>query len=295
MAEDRTPSNPASETELPAAETEVPANAPDDLERPAPPRINTSVPHSARIWNYLLGGKDNYPVDRMAGDKIREVFPGMVDIARHSRHMLTRAVRFLADEAGIRQFLDIGTGLPTVDNTHEVAQRLAPESRIVYVDNDPLVLVHAQALLTSTPEGATDYIEADVRDPEFILAEAAKTLDFTKPTALMLMGILGLVPDYDEARSIVNRLMDALPPGSYLALYDGADTDPSYVEALRRHNAGPDVVGYTPRSPEQIAGYFEGFTVLEPGIVSVSRWRVDPGLWNQAAEVACVGGVAHKS
>ena len=257
-------------------------------------QIDTEVPHSARIWNYLLGGKDNYPADRAAGDKVREVFPGMVDIARHSRHMLARTVRFLAGEAGIRQFLDIGTGLPTVDNTHEVAQRAAPESRIVYVDNDPLVLVHAQALLTSTPQGATAYIEADVRRPELILEEAAKTLDLTRPTALMLMGILGLVRDYDEARSIVDRLMAALPSGSYLALYDGADTDPAYVKALTGHNQGSGVVPYTPRSPELIAGYFDGLTLLEPGVVSVPLWRPDPSPWDQAPQVACYGGVARK-
>ncbi|GHH70211.1 hypothetical protein GCM10017673_21710 [Streptosporangium violaceochromogenes] len=258
-----------------------------------PPQLNTNVPHSARIWNYLLGGKDNYLADRQAGDRIRQVFPGMVDIARHSRYMLARTVRFLA-EAGVRQFLDIGTGLPTVDNTHQVAQRVAAESRVVYVDNDPLVLVHAQALLTSTPQGATDYIEADVRDPGLILREAARTLDLTRPTALMLMGILGLVTDYDEARSIVNRLMAALPSGSYLALYDGTDTDPAYVEALRRHNEGPGVVPYTPRSPERIAGYFDGLTLLEPGVVPVTRWRPDPNPWGAAPEVACAGGVARR-
>jgi hypothetical protein len=260
----------------------------------APRTIDSSVPHSARIWNYLLGGKDNYPIDRAAGDKIRETFPGMFDIARQSRHMLTRAVRYLAGEAAIRQFLDIGTGLPTVDNTHEVAQRMAPECRIVYVDNDPLVLVHAEALLTSTSEGACDYIEADVRDPETILREAAETLDFTQPTALLLMGILGLVDDYDNARSIVSRLMAALPSGSYLALYDGADTDPAYVEAIGNFNARSGATPYTPRSPEQITQFFDGLELLEPGVMSVSRWRAEPNPWGEPAEVACVGGVARK-
>ncbi|GAA3987000.1 SAM-dependent methyltransferase [Actinomadura viridis] len=258
------------------------------------PKIDDTVPHSARIWNHLLGGKDNYPVDRAAGDKIREVFPGMADIARHSRHMLTRVVGHLVGEAGIRQLLDIGTGLPTVNNTHEVAQRLAPESRIVYVDNDPLVLVHAQALLTSTPEGATDYIEADVRDPDAILAEAARTLDLDRPVALMLMGILGLVADHEEARSIVARLMAALPSGSYLALYDGTDTDPAYVEALARHNSGSGAVPYTPRSPERIARYFDGLELLEPGVVPVTQWRPEANTWGRAPEVACAGGVARK-
>ncbi len=257
------------------------------------PDIDTSVPHSARVWNYLLGGKDNYPVDRKAGEAVLQVFPGMVDIARQSRYMLTRAVRYLAGEAGIRQFLDIGTGLPTVDNTHEVAQRLAPESRIVYVDNDPLVLRHAAALLTSAPEGATDYIQADVRDPDFILGEAAKTLDFTRPTALMLMGIMGLVPDYEQARAIVRRLLAAVPSGSHLALYDGTNTDPAYVQALGGYNRG-GAVPYTPRSPQQVEGFFEGLELLEPGVVSVPLWRAEIGGWGTPSEVACWGGLARK-
>ncbi|GAB2831312.1 SAM-dependent methyltransferase [Actinoallomurus bryophytorum] len=259
------------------------------------PTIDTTVPHSARVWNCLLGGKDHYPVDREAAEKIREFFPGMADIALHSRHMLVRVVRHLAGDAGIRQFLDIGTGLPTVDNTHEVAQRVAPESRIVYVDNDPLVLVHAQALLTSSPEGMTDYIEADVRDPDRILRKAAETLDFTQPVGLMLMGILGLVSDYDEARSIINRLLAALPAGSYLALYDGADTDPAYVAALGGYNKGSGAIPYTPRSPELIAGFFDGLELLEPGVVPVTRWRPEPSPWEEIPEVACAGGVARKS
>lgn len=270
------------------AEDSVPASRPQD-------KIDTSKPHSARVWNYMLGGKDHYPVDRRAGDKILATFPGMADIARHSRHMLARAVRYLTGEAGIRQFLDIGTGLPTVDNTHEVAQRAAPESRIVYVDNDPLVLVHAKALLTSTPDGATSYIEADVRDPGTILREAARTLDFTRPTAIMLMGILGLVGDDGEARSIVDRLMAAVPSGSYLALYDGTDTDPAYIEAIGRYNAGSGAIPYTPRSPERIAGYFGGLELLEPGVVSVPQWRPEATPWGEPPQVACAGGVARKA
>jgi hypothetical protein len=255
-------------------------------------RLNTRVPHSARVWNYLLGGKDNYQADRQAGDMVSQVFPGMVTMTRQSRHMLARAVQYLAGEAGIRQFLDIGTGLPTANNTHEVAQQAAKESRIVYVDNDPMVLIHAQILLTSTPEGACDYIDADVRDPEAILREAARTLDFSRPTALMLMGILGLVADYDQARSIVSQLMAALPPGSYLAVYDGADTDPAYVEAIRRYNEGSGAIPYTPRSPEQISRYFDGLEILPPGVVTVSRWR--PSWQSGTPEVACVGGVGRK-
>ncbi|GAA2624360.1 SAM-dependent methyltransferase [Actinomadura fulvescens] len=258
-----------------------------------PLEIDSTVPHSARVWNYLLGGKDYYPVDRLAGDMLCGLFPGMVDLSRHSRQMLARAVRWLAGEAGIRQFLDVGTGLPALDNTHEVAQQVAPDCRIVYVDNDPLVLAYAQALLTSTPEGMTGYVQADAREPDQILASASRMLDLDQPVALMLMGILGLVSDYDEARSIVERLMAQLPPGSYLALYDGTDTDPAYVEALRRYNARSGVVPYIARSQELIARYFDGLDVVEPGIVPVSRWR--PEALAEPPEVACAGGVARKN
>src|SRR5947209_14188286 len=164
----------------------------------APAQLDTSEAHSARVWNYLLGGKDNFAADRATGDLILTMFPGIAQIARVQRRFLARAVRYLAGEAGIRQFLDIGTGLPTANNTHQIAQQVAPESRIVYVDNDPLVLVHAEALLTSAPGGVTSYIEADVRDPDTILRDAARTLDFSQPVALMLLGIVGQVDDADE-------------------------------------------------------------------------------------------------
>jgi len=182
------------------------------------PKLDTTIPHSARVWNYFLGGKDHFAVDREAGEQYRAIFPEIMDIAQADRGFLGRAVRCLAGEAGIRQFLDIGTGLPTLNNTHEVAQRVAPASRIVYVDNDPMVLVHARALLTSTPEGACDYIEADLHEPDKILEAAARTLDFTKPTAIMLLGILHFIPDTDEAYATVDRLVGAVPSGSYLAI-----------------------------------------------------------------------------
>ncbi len=255
--------------------------------------IDTSKPHSARIWNYLLDGKDHYPADQEAAERVCAVFPGMRDMTRQSRYMLTRVVRHLAGEKGIRQFLDIGTGLPTADNTHEVAQRVAPDSRIVYVDNDPLVLVHARALLTSTPEGATDYIDADVRDPERVLREASRTLDFSRPVALMLMGVLGLVDD-DRASAVMRRLVSELSPGSYVALYDGTDTDPAYVESIRRHNPGKPAAPYTPRSPEQITRFFDGLRLLEPGVVPVSQWRPEPDPWDLPSEVSCYGGLALK-
>jgi hypothetical protein len=232
------------------------------------------VPHSARIWNYWLGGKDNYAVDRVTGDQYREIFPGIAVVARTSRAFLTRAVRYLAGEAGIRQFLDVGTGLPTADNTHEVAQRVAPESRIVYVDNDPLVLAHARALLTSSPEGATEYLDADLRDPAAILDAAADLLDFKQPIALMLMGIMGHFTD-EEAYPIVSRLLGGLPSGSYFALYDGASTNEAFNEAQRGYNES-GAVPYYLRSPEQFARFFEGLELVEPGVVPVPHWRPDP-------------------
>ena len=267
----------------------------DDSPTPAQdPKIDITVPHSARIWNYWLGGKDNYPVDRAAGEAFCQIFPGMVEVARSVRHFLARAVRHLAGEEGIRQFLDIGTGLPTVDNTHEIAQRVAPESRIVYVDNDPLVLAHARALLTSTPEGATAYIDADVHDPNTILEAAARTLDLDRPVGLMLLGIMAHIGDEEEAHAILRRLLDALPPGSHLVLSDGTDTDKARVEAHRRYNSG-DAVPYVLRSPEQIAGFFTGLELLEPGVVPVSRWRPEPTPFGPPPEVSTYGGVARKA
>jgi hypothetical protein len=240
-------------------------------------KLDTSVPHSARIWNYWLGGKDNFAADREIGDRIRGVFPGIVEVARESRAFLGRAVRHLAGPAGIRQFLDLGTGLPTVDNTHEIAQRIAPDSNIVYVDNDPLVLTHARALLTSRPEGVTAYVEADARDPERILREAGRTLDLARPVALMMLGILGHVAGYDEARSIVRRLVDALAPGSYLVVNDGTNVinrDAREAATELSFDAG---TAYVPRTPDQLAGFFDGLELLAPGVVSTPRWRPDPG------------------
>lgn len=257
-------------------------------------RIQADRPHSARVWGFLLGGKDNYSADREVGDMIVSMFPDIALLARLQRQFLLRAVRFLAGEAGIRQFLDIGTGLPTVDNTHEVAQRVAPESRIVYVDNDPLVLVHANALLTSTPEGACDYVEADVRDPDLILEKAAETLDFTRPIALTLLGIMGQIPDSDDPWGIVRRLLDALPEGSYLALSDGMNTNPTLNHAIETYNAN-SASSYHLRGPDQIARFFEGLELLEPGVVPTSAWRQDvPGIGSMPARVDALCGVGRK-
>jgi hypothetical protein len=262
---------------------------PDDI---AGTGIDITVPHSARIWNYWLGGKDNYEVDRAAGDQFSAIYPGIVDIARADRAFLGRVVRFLAGEAGIRQFLDVGTGLPTADNTHQVAQRVAPESRIVYVDNDPLVLVHARALLTSSPEGATDYVDADMSDAGEVLQEAAKSLDLTQPVGLTIMGVLGHVTDYAEARSIVAGLLDGLPAGSYLAINDSINTSPELEEALRVYEAS-GAVPYRTRSLEEFAGYFDGLELVEPGVVLVADWRPDPDA-ARGPEIPQVGGAGRK-
>ncbi|MER7936875.1 MULTISPECIES: SAM-dependent methyltransferase [unclassified Streptomyces] len=255
--------------------------------------IDTSVPHSARIWNYWLGGKDNYPVDEAAGDAYTDVFPGIVDIARGSRDFLRRNIGCLVAEAGIWQFLDVGTGLPTAQNTHEVAQRLAPEARIVYVDNDPMVLAHARALLTSTEEGATAYIDADVAEPERILEAAARTLDLGRPTALILSNILGHIADLDRARSVVTRLMAALPSGSYLSVDDGSrGVDPVFERAQDAYNAS-GAVPYNLRSVDEISAFFDGLELVEPGVVSVTEWRPEPGSGIPVA-VAEHGGLARK-
>lgn len=245
--------------------------------RTPPPGIDTTVPHSARFWDWLLGGKDNYPVDRAVGEQVLGIDPDLRDAARADRGFLVRAVRYLVGEQGIRQLLDIGTGLPTVNNTHEVAQATAPECRIVYVDNDPLVLVHARALLTSTPEGVTAYLDADVRDPDKILREAARTLDFSQPVSLMLLGVINYIIDDAEAHAVVKRLVGALPSGSYLAIsHPTAEIHGEAVDASMRHwneNGGTPI---RHRTRQQVISLFDGLELLQPGVVSCSFWRPDP-------------------
>jgi hypothetical protein len=273
-------------------------------ERTTKTGIDKTVPQAARVWNYWLGGKDNYAVDRKIGDEILAVLPAQAEIARQSRAFLTRAVSYLAGEAGIRQFLDIGTGLPTADNTHEVAQQLAPESRIVYVDNDPMVLAHARALLKSTPEGACDYIDADLHNQGEILTEAARTLDFAKPIAVMLLGILGYVPDQDEPESIVARLMSRVSPGSYLVINDGTNvfhgqTDDEPIEDSPRARvvalyAATGATPYHLRTPKQIEGFFAGLELIDPGVVSASQWRAEANPLRPPAKVDSFCGVGRK-
>jgi hypothetical protein len=236
------------------------------------------VPHSARVWNYWLGGTDNFPVDREVGDQFAQLYPDIKQVARSSRGFLKRAVTHLAAEEGVRQFLDIGTGMPTAENTHQVAQAAAPDARVVYVDNDPLILNQAQTLLVGTAEGATEYIEADLHDPAGILeAAGAQTLDLSKPTALILMNILGHVPSLDAARDIVRQLMDALPVGSYLVTADGTDVldGPAFDEAIGVWNANAPLA-YHLRRPEELSRFLDGLELLPPGLVPCSRWRPAP-------------------
>jgi hypothetical protein len=261
-------------------------------------QLDTKVPHSARVWNYWLGGKDNYQADRDVGDQFEKLYPDITVVARSSRAFLKRAVTFLAAD-GLRQFLDIGTGMPTAENTHQVAQSVAPESRIVYVDNDPLVLVHARALLTGTEQGATAYIDADLHDPAGIVdaARNGPTLDFTRPIGLILMNILGHVPDLDEAVSIVRRLVDEMPPGSYLVTADGTNVidGPAFEEAIAVWNANAPL-SYHLRHPDQLARFLTGLEVVEPGLVPCSRWRPAPDAGpEELREVDEYGAVARKS
>jgi hypothetical protein len=249
---------------------------PDDVTADqSAPKLDITVPHSARVWNYWLGGKDHFAADREMGDWIARENPAIVATVRADRGFLKRAVQLMVHD-GIRQFLDVGTGLPTADNTHEVAQRLAPDARVMYVDNDPLVLVHARALLTSSPEGATHYIDADQRDTDTILREAADALDLTAPVAVTMLGVVHFVDDYDEALAMVRQYMNAVPSGSYLAIAHA--TDEVHGETTRtainywNRSAKPPI---TLRSAKQIAGFFAGLELLEPGVVSCSRWRPD--------------------
>jgi hypothetical protein len=246
-------------------------------------------PHSARVWNVWLGGKDNFEADRAVAAQVEAAFPAIVDVARASRAFLVRVVHYLAEQ-GIHQYLDIGTGLPTADNTHEVAQRLVPTSRIVYVDNDQLVLVHARALLTSSPEGATDYIDADLNEPDKILARAAGTLDFSQPIALMMLGVLGNIADTATARAIVRRLVGAVPSGSFLVVNDGTNTEQASVEGQRASNQAGHP--YQLRSIAEITSFFDGLDLVDPGVVATPLWRPDTDAKPDELAVAC--GVGRK-
>ncbi|MFA1549940.1 SAM-dependent methyltransferase [Actinomadura chokoriensis] len=274
----------------------------DDGAAQSSPVIDKTRPHQARLWNHWLGGKDTYEIDREIGDRIAAVYPEIADVARQSRAFLVRVVHFMTGQ-GIKQFLDIGTGLPAVDNTHEIAQRDVRNSRVVYVDNDPLVVAHARALLKSVPDGACSYVQADVRAPETIIEEAASVIDFTQPVGLLLLGIVGNIADEDDPPSIVRRLTDALPTGSYVAINDGTNVlgvdEWTPAEATARGEAlrlcaEAGTVPYHARTPEYIEALFEGLELVEPGVASTPLWRPD---FPQAAEprpIDSFGGVARK-
>ena len=263
--------------------------------RAEPVPFDTSVAHIARVYDYWLGGKDNFAADRAAGDQAIKVFPNIPLSARANRAYQARVVRFLAGEAGIRQFLDIGTGIPTANHTHQVAQLVAPECRVVYVDNDPIVLSHARALLASHPAGATDYVDSDLRDPQKILDGALRLLDFSRPVAVMLMAILQHIGDEHDPYAIVATLMDAVPPGSYLALsHPASDIDAEAMAKMAVVLNQMIAEKVTFRDRAAVSGFFAGLELVEPGLVQASKWR--PASEMEAASPAALwAGVARKN
>jgi O-methyltransferase involved in polyketide biosynthesis len=258
--------------------------------------FDARVAHPARVYDYWLGGKDNFEADRIAGEETIAAYPAIRASARANRAFLARTVRYLAAEQGIRQFLDLGTGLPTASNTHEVAQSIAPASRIVYVDNDPLVLSHARALLNSSPEGVTAYLDADLRNTDQILEQASDTLDFTQPVAIMLLAILHYIPDLAEAQRIVARLVSAVPSGSYVTISHAAsDISPEEMaEMIRRMNQHLAEGNHVGRPREVVARFFDGLELVEPGVVKVTQWRPESRLAAQGP-TSLWGGVGRKA
>jgi len=257
--------------------------------------FETTVAHPARVYDFWLGGKDNFEADRIAARQVIAAQPGILFGVRANRAFLARTVRYLAGECGIRQFLDIGTGIPARDNTHEVAQFFAEDSRVVYVDNDPIVLAHARALLASGPHGATAYVDADLRDPGTILAHAARTLDFTQPVAIMLLLILHLIPDENDPYRIVARLLEAVPTGSHLVIsHPASDIQAAAsAEAARRYNQFVSTP-QTRRNRAQVTEFFAGLDIAEPGIVQLHQWRPAPGTVAPPDAISSHGGVGRK-
>ena len=272
----------------------------DWLSAPLPPSaqdsvsFDTSVAHIARVYDYWLGGKDNFAADRVAGDEALQAYPDLVSSVRANRAFLARGVRYLAAEAGIRQFLDIGTGIPTANNTHEVAQAVAADSRVVYVDNDPIVLAHARALLVSGPSGATDYLDADLRDTDRVLDYARERLDFTRPVGVMLVAVLHLVGPEDDPYGIVRQLIDAVPPGSYLLLsHVASDIEPEKMAEMGKRLNRLLAQKGTYRSQPEVAAFFDGLDIVEPGVVPVQHWRPDSEV-EAARRAAMWGGIGRK-
>ena len=258
------------------------------------PAFDVSVAHQARIYDYWLGGTDNFAADRKAAEEAAAAYPGVVTGARANRQFLARAVRQLAVGAGIRQFLDLGTGIPTANNTHEVAQAAAPESRVVYVDYDPVVLAHARVLLAGSDEGLVDYLDADLRDTDTILEQASRTLDFSRPVAIMLIAVLHAIGDDDDPYQIVAKLMDAMPPGSYLALsHVASDIDPEQIARATARLNQLSRQHFTLRDHAQVLRFLDGLELLEPGVVRVEEWRaLEPESRYQSA---MWGGMGRKS
>ena len=260
-----------------------------------PDAFDTSVAHIARVYNYWLGGKDNYAADRVAAEEVIAAYPTIHTSVRAQRAFLGRAVRYLVAEAGIRQFLDIGTGLPSASNTHEVAQREAPECRIVYVDKDPIVLAHARALLTSSPQGATEYIDADLRDTAEILKQAAAILDFGKPLAVMLLGVLHCIPDADGPAALVAQLVAAVPSGSYLVIsHPARDIHTSQVTTASDRMNPMMSEPVTLRTQDEVSRFLAGLDLVEPGLVQLHRWRPGPEGPVPGHDIANYGAVARK-
>jgi O-methyltransferase involved in polyketide biosynthesis len=259
---------------------------------PADRGPETEVPHSARIWNYWLGGTDNYPVDRAAGDEYARVFPAITEVARVQREFQARVVRFLARDAGIAQFLDIGAGLPAADNTHQIAQRQAPRSRVLYVDHDPMVVERSQVMLAGSPPGSCGYVQGDLRDPDAITATAPMILDLSQPVALMLMGVMGHLADEEAYRS-VRRLVSVLPPGSYLALADGISSGEAFEEAQQGYD-DTGAIPYRLRTPGQVTAFFDGLDLAEPGVVPCEQWRPGPGQFTPSGQYA-YGGTGRRA
>ena len=262
--------------------------------RRAGPGIDTGVAHPARVYNYWLGGKDNFAADRQAAEAVIAVRPSIIRDIRENRNFLIRAVRYLAAEAGIRQFLDLGTGIPTSPNVHEAVQAADPESRVVYVDNDPIVLAHARALLTSSAEGATAFLDADLRKPEPILAEAVRTLDFSQPVAVVMVGVLHLVPDADQPRAVIERYLAGVPAGSYLVITQPAsDVNAEAAAAGAKQYNSFVATPQTRRDHAGTAAFFGGLDLIEPGLVQVHQWRPDPGA-SPSGSTSAWAGVARK-
>jgi SAM-dependent methyltransferase len=262
-----------------------------------PREIDVTKPHPARMYDYFLGGKDNFAADRAIATQVLDSWGSVRTAVRENRAFLGRAVKYLAGEAGISQFLDLGTGLPSANNVHEVAQAINPEARVVYADNDPIVLAHARALLASGPRGITAYLDADVRNPETILANPVvrDTLDFGMPIALMLVAVLHFLPDEDDPRQIVQTLVDALPPGSYLvASHATAEHNPEGLSGAGRAYSQGGMRGAIRSSDEFGELAFGALELVDPGVVLVSEWRPEERIRPMPSEVNTYGGVARK-